>query len=382
MASGSTTPIRAPPATSRPTSTSTPSRRTAGRGASRPATEIRAYVEGVARRFGVFDKVRTGTEVQSASWHEERGKWQLETSAGPHEADLLLTACGQLSVPKVPPIAGLGELRGPGFPHRRVAPRRRPGRQARSRDRHRLQRDPGRPGDPARSGGARRLPALPRLDLPQGRLRVLAADARPVQAPPGPAPPRPRLDPGLPGVRRGGDDQQALAAADPAGDRQAADQLGDRRSRAAPQGDAERRGRLQADHAHRRVVPGPGRAQRRAGDRADRDAHSEGHPRRERRRAPGRRDRARHRLCQSRLRRANGDRRPRGPQPRRGLGGSRSRLPRPQRAPLPQHVLALRPQHQRRHRLGGQHAGVRHWSRAGRLARDGAGRGRAHRAAA
>ncbi|HUC06806.1 MAG TPA: NAD(P)/FAD-dependent oxidoreductase [Solirubrobacterales bacterium] len=80
-----------------------------------PGPEIRAYIEGVARRFGVFDKVRTDTEVTSASWNEERGKWLLETSAGSHEADVLVTACGQLSVPKVPPIAGLESFEGPAF---------------------------------------------------------------------------------------------------------------------------------------------------------------------------------------------------------------------------------------------------------------------------
>ncbi len=80
-----------------------------------PQVEIQAYVEGVARRFGVLDRVRTGTEVRGASWDEERCKWQLETSAGPHEADLLVTACGQLSVPQTPPIPGLEAFEGPAF---------------------------------------------------------------------------------------------------------------------------------------------------------------------------------------------------------------------------------------------------------------------------
>jgi cation diffusion facilitator CzcD-associated flavoprotein CzcO len=80
-----------------------------------PGPEIRSYIEGVARRFGVFDKVRTDTEVTSAGWDEERGKWLLETSAGSHEADVLITACGQLSVPKVPPIVGLESFDGPAF---------------------------------------------------------------------------------------------------------------------------------------------------------------------------------------------------------------------------------------------------------------------------
>jgi cation diffusion facilitator CzcD-associated flavoprotein CzcO len=80
-----------------------------------PQTEIQAYVEGVARHFGVLDKVRTGTEVKSASWDEGRGKWLLETSAGPHEADLLITACGQLSVPQAPPLRGLDGFECPVF---------------------------------------------------------------------------------------------------------------------------------------------------------------------------------------------------------------------------------------------------------------------------
>ena len=59
--------------------------------------------------------------------------------------------------------------------------------------------------------------------------------------------------------------RQPLAAAAVPRRRPPPDQHGDRRSRAAPQGDAERRVRLQADHADRRLVPDPDRAQRRAG---------------------------------------------------------------------------------------------------------------------
>ncbi len=80
-----------------------------------PGPEIRAYVEGVARRFGVLDRIRTGTEVLAAEWDEAAGRWRLRTSAGEHEAEILLTACGQLSTPKVPPLAGLDEFAGPAF---------------------------------------------------------------------------------------------------------------------------------------------------------------------------------------------------------------------------------------------------------------------------
>jgi cation diffusion facilitator CzcD-associated flavoprotein CzcO len=77
--------------------------------------EIQAYLEDVARRYGVAERIRTNTRVDSARWDESRGKWLIDTSAGPHEADVLLTACGQLSVPKVPPLPGLESFSGPAF---------------------------------------------------------------------------------------------------------------------------------------------------------------------------------------------------------------------------------------------------------------------------
>jgi cation diffusion facilitator CzcD-associated flavoprotein CzcO len=80
-----------------------------------PQAEIQAYVEGVAREHGVLDRIRTGTEVTSARWDGARGTWRLETTAGPHEADVLVTACGQLSTPSVPPIPGLDRFTGPAF---------------------------------------------------------------------------------------------------------------------------------------------------------------------------------------------------------------------------------------------------------------------------
>jgi len=80
-----------------------------------PQREIQAYLEDVARRHGVLERIRTGTEVTDARWDGERGTWVLQTSAGPHEADVLVTACGQLSVPTLPPIPGLDRFEGPSF---------------------------------------------------------------------------------------------------------------------------------------------------------------------------------------------------------------------------------------------------------------------------
>jgi cation diffusion facilitator CzcD-associated flavoprotein CzcO len=80
-----------------------------------PQAEIQAYLEDVARSYGVVDRIRTATEVNGARWDDSSSKWVLETSAGTHEADVLVTACGQLSVPSVPPVPGLDSFAGPAF---------------------------------------------------------------------------------------------------------------------------------------------------------------------------------------------------------------------------------------------------------------------------
>ena len=78
-----------------------------------PQAEIQAYLEDVAARHGVLERLRTSTEVTRAAW--DGARWRLETSAGPFEADVLLTACGQLSVPSIPPLPGLDAFAGPAF---------------------------------------------------------------------------------------------------------------------------------------------------------------------------------------------------------------------------------------------------------------------------
>ena len=79
-----------------------------------PQAEIRAYLEKVVRDHGVEDAFHFNTEVRSATW-EEPGQWVLDTSAGRHVADVLITACGQLSTPKMPDIDGLDLFVGPAF---------------------------------------------------------------------------------------------------------------------------------------------------------------------------------------------------------------------------------------------------------------------------
>jgi len=57
---------------------------------------------------------RFNSEVRSATW-DDRGHWVLDTATGEHVADVLITACGQLSTPKYPDIEGLDQFEGPAF---------------------------------------------------------------------------------------------------------------------------------------------------------------------------------------------------------------------------------------------------------------------------
>lgn len=80
-----------------------------------PQPEIQAYVEQVVRDHGLAHRVRTSTEVTAATWRPEERRWHLQTSAGPARADILLAACGQLSIPQVPAIPGRERFAGPSF---------------------------------------------------------------------------------------------------------------------------------------------------------------------------------------------------------------------------------------------------------------------------
>ena len=108
---------RAPPATSRRTCTSSRSRPNphwSRRYA--PQAEIQAYLEDVARalRRARPDPHRhRGRRARAGTRSAAGGCWRR--APAPHEADVLLTACGQLSVPTVPPIPGLDSFAGPAF---------------------------------------------------------------------------------------------------------------------------------------------------------------------------------------------------------------------------------------------------------------------------
>ncbi len=75
--------------------------------------EIRDYLERVVDDFGVREKIRLGCEVKTARWDGEA--WDIETSAGPLRARVLVSATGPLVEPKIPPFPGLDAFAGPAF---------------------------------------------------------------------------------------------------------------------------------------------------------------------------------------------------------------------------------------------------------------------------
>lgn len=76
--------------------------------------EIQAYMERVAREFGVTDLVRFGTPVTELTY--EAPRWRLRTAAGEERVfDVVVTATGVLHHPVVPDIPGLDRFRGHAF---------------------------------------------------------------------------------------------------------------------------------------------------------------------------------------------------------------------------------------------------------------------------
>ncbi|MGI8461847.1 MAG: flavin-containing monooxygenase [Solirubrobacterales bacterium] len=81
-----------------------------------PQPEILRYLEDCKREFGLEPHLRLGTEVTSARFDSEAGRWTVSTDDGEsHEFDVLITACGQLTRPAVPPIPGFEDFGGHTF---------------------------------------------------------------------------------------------------------------------------------------------------------------------------------------------------------------------------------------------------------------------------
>jgi cation diffusion facilitator CzcD-associated flavoprotein CzcO/acetyl esterase/lipase len=81
-----------------------------------PQPEILEYLEGCIDRYGLRPNLRLGTEVARAAFDEEPAKWRIETEAGETiEADVLVSACGQLNRPALTRIPGAERFEGSSF---------------------------------------------------------------------------------------------------------------------------------------------------------------------------------------------------------------------------------------------------------------------------
>lgn len=78
--------------------------------------EIHAYIRAVADKHGVAPLVRYGREVVAATWDEASSTWTVTFADESTETvDILISAVGQLSLPKLPSIPGVETFKGTSF---------------------------------------------------------------------------------------------------------------------------------------------------------------------------------------------------------------------------------------------------------------------------
>jgi len=79
--------------------------------------EVRGYIEFIATKYGVVDRVRLGHALEAASFDERRGTWRLtllrsDGTREEREANAIVSAAGLFSTPKTPDLPGLEEFEG------------------------------------------------------------------------------------------------------------------------------------------------------------------------------------------------------------------------------------------------------------------------------
>jgi cation diffusion facilitator CzcD-associated flavoprotein CzcO len=81
-----------------------------------PQSEILAYMDHCADKYGLRPHLRFDTEIASARFDAQAGVWRLRTRAGESiEAEVLVSGVGQLNRPAMPDIPGLERFRGASF---------------------------------------------------------------------------------------------------------------------------------------------------------------------------------------------------------------------------------------------------------------------------
>ncbi|WP_369235595.1 flavin-containing monooxygenase [Streptomyces sp. R21] len=76
---------------------------------------IREYLEHVADVFRLRSHLRFNSEVKMMTWDAEKLHWTIETTSGTLTADVVVSATGPLSDPKVPDVPGIDSFPGKVF---------------------------------------------------------------------------------------------------------------------------------------------------------------------------------------------------------------------------------------------------------------------------
>ncbi|MFC7220422.1 flavin-containing monooxygenase [Streptomyces polyrhachis] len=77
--------------------------------------EIRGYLERVADTFGLRPHLRLGHEVRAIRWDPSALRWEVDTDGQDFTADVVVSATGPLSDPRIPEIPGLDTFPGAVF---------------------------------------------------------------------------------------------------------------------------------------------------------------------------------------------------------------------------------------------------------------------------
>jgi 4-hydroxyacetophenone monooxygenase len=82
------------------------------------------YFQRFATSHGLRERTRFGTRVEEAAWDNSAGKWRITANGGALklEADMLVSAVGQLNEPRYPDIPGRDSFAGPAFHSARWRP--------------------------------------------------------------------------------------------------------------------------------------------------------------------------------------------------------------------------------------------------------------------
>jgi cation diffusion facilitator CzcD-associated flavoprotein CzcO len=80
-----------------------------------PQDEIWDYLRRCADEYGVAPHIRFDHELLEARWDDHAQRWELETEGGTIDAQILVSAVGALSEPRLPDIPGVEDFEGASF---------------------------------------------------------------------------------------------------------------------------------------------------------------------------------------------------------------------------------------------------------------------------